>query len=125
MGVGPVIINAISTLHLIFQAWQRNQLLMNFLEVTMTPLLLIKVMWIDIVMSLMYVDWNFINTRHKEILQFLIKYITIHKNHNWENLDWVTFKIKSNVKFMVNVREIFFIMESVNCEKRTEVILLL
>ena len=41
MGVGPVIINAISTLHLIFQAWQRNQLLMNFLEVTMTPLLYI------------------------------------------------------------------------------------
>ena len=38
MGVGPVIINAINTLHLIFQAWQRNQLLMNFLKVTVTPL---------------------------------------------------------------------------------------
>ena len=58
MGVGPVIINAISTLHLIFQAWQRNQLLMNFLEVTMTPLLRIDKVNVHLYCDVINDYWN-------------------------------------------------------------------
>ena len=69
MGVGPVIINAISTLHLIFQAWQRNQLLMNFLEVTMTPLLRIDKVNVHWYCDVIIDYWNINNTGMKKIIE--------------------------------------------------------
>ena len=69
MGVGPVIINAISTLHLIFQAWQRNQLLMNFLEVTMTPLLRIDKVNVHWYCDVINDYWNINNTGMKKIIE--------------------------------------------------------
>ena len=67
MGVGPVIINAISTLHLIFQAWQRNQLLMNFLEVT--TLLRIDKFNVHWYCDVINDYWNINNTGMKKIIE--------------------------------------------------------